>query len=77
VTEEGESSTDRCRIPLPVYLDVPEIEVIYTDIPDERTPLGAHGIGQIGITAVGAAVANAVFHANLQTRSGFADHQVS
>jgi len=48
---------------VPVHLDVPEIEVIWTGIPDPRTPLGARGIGEIGIVGVGAAVANAVFNA--------------
>jgi xanthine dehydrogenase YagR molybdenum-binding subunit len=48
---------------VPVHMDVPEIEVIWTDIPDPRSPLGARGIGEIGITGVAAAVANAVFNA--------------
>ena len=48
---------------VPVHLDVPEIEVLWTDIPDPRTPMGARGIGEIGITGVAAAVANAVFNA--------------
>jgi len=48
---------------VPVNLDVPHIEVIYTGIPDEQAPLGARGIGEIGITGVAAAIANAVFHA--------------
>jgi xanthine dehydrogenase YagR molybdenum-binding subunit len=48
---------------VPVHLDVPEIDVLSTDIPDPHTPLGAHGIGEIGITGVGAAVANAVYNA--------------
>ena len=48
---------------VPVNLDVPHIEVIYNDIPDEHTPLGAHGIGEIGITGTAAAIANAVFNA--------------
>ena len=48
---------------VPVHLDVPEIDVIWTDIPDPHSPLGAHGIGEIGITGVGAAVANAVYNA--------------
>ena len=48
---------------LPVHLDVPEIDVIWTDIPDPHTPMGAHGIGEIGITGTAAAVANAVFNA--------------
>ncbi|MGX9394143.1 xanthine dehydrogenase family protein molybdopterin-binding subunit (plasmid) [Nitrobacteraceae bacterium UC4446_H13] len=48
---------------VPVHMDVPEIDVMWTDIPDPHTPLGARGIGEIGITGVGAAVANAVFNA--------------
>jgi xanthine dehydrogenase YagR molybdenum-binding subunit len=48
---------------IPVHLDVPEIEVMWTDIPDPRSPLGARGIGEIGITGVAAAVANAVYDA--------------
>ena len=48
---------------LPVHMDVPAIDVMWTDIPDPHAPMGAHGIGEIGITGVGAAVANAVFNA--------------
>ena len=48
---------------VPVHMDVPEIEVIWTDIPDPHAPMGAHGVGEIGITGVGAAVANAVYNA--------------
>jgi xanthine dehydrogenase YagR molybdenum-binding subunit len=48
---------------IPVHMDVPEIDVIWTDIPDPHAPMGAHGIGEIGITGTGAAVANAVFNA--------------
>ncbi|HSX59820.1 MAG TPA: xanthine dehydrogenase family protein molybdopterin-binding subunit [Tahibacter sp.] len=48
---------------VPSHLDVPEIEVMWTGIPDPRSPLGARGIGEIGITGVAAAVANAVFNA--------------
>ena len=48
---------------VPVHMDVPEIDVIWTDIADPHSPLGARGIGEIGITGVGAAVANAVYNA--------------
>ncbi len=48
---------------VPVHMDVPAIDVIWTDIPDPHAPMGAHGIGEIGITGVAAAVANAVFNA--------------
>ena len=47
---------------VPVHLDVPEIEVIWT-IPDPHAPMGARRIGEIGITGVGAAIANAIFNA--------------
>ena len=48
---------------VPVNLDVPKIEIHFLDIPDPLTPMGAHGVGEIGITGVAAAVANAVFNA--------------
>ena len=48
---------------IPTHLDVPPIEVMWTGIPDPRTPLGARGIGEVSVTGVAAAIANAVFHA--------------
>ena len=48
---------------VPVHLDVPKIDVIWNDIPDPHSPLGLHGIGEIGITGAAAAIANAVFNA--------------
>jgi xanthine dehydrogenase YagR molybdenum-binding subunit len=48
---------------VPVQADVPFIDIVYTDVPDPHTPLGAHGIGEIGITGVAAAIANAIYHA--------------
>lgn len=48
---------------VPVHADVPEIDVLFTDIADPHTPLGAHGVGEIGITGTAAAIANAVYHA--------------
>jgi xanthine dehydrogenase YagR molybdenum-binding subunit len=48
---------------VPVHMDVPRIEVMWTDIPDPYAPAGARGIGEIGITGVAAAVANAVYDA--------------
>jgi xanthine dehydrogenase YagR molybdenum-binding subunit len=48
---------------VPVHMDIPEIGVLWTDIPDPHSPLGLHGIGEIGITGVGAAVANAIYNA--------------
>lgn len=48
---------------VPVQMDVPTIEVIYTNKPDPQAPMGARGIGEIGITGVGGAIANAVYNA--------------
>jgi xanthine dehydrogenase YagR molybdenum-binding subunit len=49
---------------VPVNADIGEIDVSAIDIPDPKLDsLGARGIGEIGITGTGAAVANAVFHA--------------
>ncbi|WP_313175075.1 xanthine dehydrogenase family protein molybdopterin-binding subunit [Massilia sp.] len=48
---------------VPVHLDVPEIEVIWTDIADPHAPMGARGIGEIGITGTSAAVVNAIYNA--------------
>jgi xanthine dehydrogenase YagR molybdenum-binding subunit len=52
-----------CDYHVPVHMDVPQIDVMWTDIPDPHSPMGARGVGEIGITGVGAAVANAVFNA--------------
>ncbi|WP_426113240.1 xanthine dehydrogenase family protein molybdopterin-binding subunit [Massilia sp. PWRC2] len=48
---------------LPVQMDVPEIDVMWTDIADPHTPMGARGIGEIGITGTAAAIANAIYNA--------------
>jgi xanthine dehydrogenase YagR molybdenum-binding subunit len=48
---------------VPVHMDVPQIDVIWTDIADPRAPMGARGIGEIGIVGVAAAVANAMYNA--------------
>ena len=48
---------------VPVHLDVPEIDLIWTDRPDPHAPAGARGIGELGNTGAGAAVANAIFNA--------------
>jgi xanthine dehydrogenase YagR molybdenum-binding subunit len=44
--------------------DVPKLEVHFLDYPDlELNPLGARGIGEIGLAGAAAAIANAVYHA--------------
>jgi xanthine dehydrogenase YagR molybdenum-binding subunit len=48
---------------VPSHADVPEIAVHVLDDPDPTMPRGVIGAGEVGITGVGAAVANAVFDA--------------
>ena len=49
---------------VPVNADIGEIDVSVIGIPDKKfNPLGARGIGEIGITGVSAAIANAIYHA--------------
>lgn len=49
---------------VPVNLDVGQIDVLWVDEKDQHiNPLGAKGIGEIGITGSTAAIANAIFHA--------------
>lgn len=49
---------------VPTNADIGAIDVQIVDEDDPHVnPLGAKGIGEIGITGVGAAIANAVFHA--------------
>jgi xanthine dehydrogenase YagR molybdenum-binding subunit len=49
---------------VPVHADIPEIEVHFVGEPDFAfNPMGARGMGEIGITGTAAAVANAVYHA--------------
>ena len=48
---------------VPVHMDVPAIDIIWTDISDPHAPMGAHGIDKIGITGTGAAIANAIYNA--------------
>ncbi len=57
-------NADIAEYHIPVHADVPGIEVFFVDEHDEHVdPIGAKGIGEIGMTGVAAAIANAVFHA--------------
>ena len=56
-------NADLAEYLVPVHADVPALEAYWVGDPDPHTPMGAHGIGEIGITGVAAAVANAVYHA--------------
>ena len=49
---------------LPVQADIPDIDVSWITDPDfNATPIGAKGIGEIGITGISAAISNAVYNA--------------
>jgi xanthine dehydrogenase YagR molybdenum-binding subunit len=49
---------------VPVEADVPDLDVSWIGAPDQHVnPVGAKGIGELGITGAAAAIANAVFHA--------------
>lgn len=49
---------------IPVHADINQIDVIFADEPDDLiNELGVKGVGEIGLVAVPAAIANAVFHA--------------
>ena len=50
---------------VPVNADIPPIDIAFLDYPDFTfNALGVRGVGEIGITGVAAAVANAVYHAS-------------
>jgi xanthine dehydrogenase YagR molybdenum-binding subunit len=49
---------------IPVNADIPEIEVLFVGEPDPYSnALGSKPVGELGITGVAAAIANAVYHA--------------
>jgi len=55
---------DLAQYLVPVHADMPEFEIQFIDKPDLIiSPIGARGIGEIGITGLPAAIANAVYNA--------------
>ncbi len=49
---------------IPVNADVPNLDVTFVEHPDPIIgPVGARGLGEIGITGVAPAIANAIYHA--------------
>jgi CO/xanthine dehydrogenase Mo-binding subunit len=42
---------------------VPDIDVAFAGEPDPSNPIGAKGIGELGLVGVAAAIANGVYHA--------------
>ncbi len=52
---------------VPVNADIADIDVHFVGTPDfQFNPMGARGMGEIGITGTAAAIANAVYHATGQ-----------
>ncbi|NEP09624.1 MAG: xanthine dehydrogenase family protein molybdopterin-binding subunit [Symploca sp. SIO2C1] len=48
----------------PTHADIPRIQVTFVGEPDLNfNPAGVRGVGEIGITGVSAAIANAIYHA--------------
>ncbi len=57
-------NADLAEYHVPVNADVGSIDITFVDEDDPHVnPIGVKGIGEIGITGVAAAVANAVYHA--------------
>jgi xanthine dehydrogenase YagR molybdenum-binding subunit len=55
---------DLAQYLVPVNADMPQLEVQFIDIPDPYiSPIGARGVGEIGITGITAAINNAIYHA--------------
>jgi xanthine dehydrogenase YagR molybdenum-binding subunit len=55
---------DLAQYHVPVFADIADIEAAWIDEDDPHlNPMGAKGIGEIGIVGTAAAVANAVYHA--------------
>ena len=48
---------------IPTICDIPEIQIEPVETQDTFTPLGAKGLGEIGIVPVGSVVANAIYDA--------------
>jgi xanthine dehydrogenase YagR molybdenum-binding subunit len=49
---------------VPVHADIPAIEAIFLpEVDDKANPLKIKGVGELGISGAGAAVANAIFNA--------------
>jgi xanthine dehydrogenase YagR molybdenum-binding subunit len=57
-------NADLSEYHLPTNADIGELDITALDVPDTTfNPLGARGVGEMGITGSVAAVANAVYHA--------------
>jgi xanthine dehydrogenase YagR molybdenum-binding subunit len=57
-------NNDLAEYHIPVHADMPHFEVLFVEEHDPYiNPIGAKGVGELGITGVAAAIANAIYHA--------------
>jgi xanthine dehydrogenase YagR molybdenum-binding subunit len=55
---------DLAEYHIPVHADIPDIDAIYLpELNDKANPLKTKGVGELGISGAGAAIANAVYNA--------------
>lgn len=60
---------------IPVHADIHDLDVIFVDEKDEIVnPLGAKGVGEIGLVGMPPAIANAIFHATGKRINSFPIH---
>jgi xanthine dehydrogenase YagR molybdenum-binding subunit len=58
------ATRDLAEYHVPVNADVPQIEAYFIEEPDQyANPIGVKGIGELGISGSGAAIANAIYNA--------------
>ena len=57
------ATTSLAEYVVAVNADVRDVDVLFVGQPDSMTPLGTKGIGELAITGMTAAIANAVYHA--------------
>ena len=66
---------DLAEYHVPVHADIPAIDAVFLpEVDDKANPLKIKGIGELGISGAGAAVANAVFNACGRARARLPDH---
>jgi xanthine dehydrogenase YagR molybdenum-binding subunit len=60
---------------IPVHADIHDLDVIFVDEKDDIVnPLGAKGVGEIGLVGMPPAIANAIFHATGKRINSFPIH---
>ena len=59
----GSFNQDLAGYLVPVQADIGEVDAMMLDEVDDANPLGTKGVGELGISGAGAAVANAIYNA--------------